>query len=134
MVSLSQLVLHYFFRYSYRHSTPSPTWGSWRVPRVDWTAQLKIVTTLTAQVDAQKAVVDIRDTALGVANAKVDVADVAQDAAQAALVLTKATVVTALDERDEMMAAYQDEDRYLESLKSDLEFHTQRLRDTKHYF
>jgi len=118
----------------FRHSTPSPTWGSWRVPRVDWAAQLKIVTTLTAQVDTQKAVVDKRDAALGVANAKVDVADVAQDAAQAALVLTKATVVAALDERDEMMAAYQDEDRYLESLKSDLEFHTQRLRDAKHYF
>jgi len=76
-------------------------------------------------------VVAIRDAALGAANATVDAVYAARDAAQAALDFTLCPVDSACDERDEMMAAYQDEELCLESLQSDLDFHTHRLRDTE---
>jgi len=143
MVSLSQLVLHDFL-YFYRHSLPPPNWGAWRRPVDAWTTQLKTVTTLTAQVEAQKVVVASWDAALGEANTTADAAYAARDAARGArllnlcpddsiLDLTPCPIASACDQRDQVMALYRDEDLSLESLQRELEFQTQRLRDTCPY-
>jgi len=99
---------------------------------------LNIVTTLTAQVDQQKAVVVIQDGVVEASNDKVDVAyatrDVActtRDAAQTVLDQSERAIDTASEERDEMQAALQDEELFLVMLQGDLDFHTQRLRNTE---
>jgi len=64
-------------------------------------------------------------------NVKVDAAYAARDVAQAVLDQTERAVDTAAAERDEMQAALQDEEIYLATLQSDLDLHTQRLRNTE---
>jgi len=121
-----------FFRYSHRHSTPPPNWGTWRESRVDtWAAQLKIITTPTVQVDQQKTVVELQDAVVETNNDKVDAAYEARDEAQAVLEQADAAINAAAAERDQMQAALQDEENYLVTLQSDLALHTQRLRNTE---
>jgi len=120
--------------YLYRVTPLPPGWGTWRESRHDtWAAQLKIITALTAQVDSQKAVVEVRDAAVALTQTNIDAAHTDRDAKQVALDLAHDTVDRAYEERGEMLAALEDEELYLTSLQSDLAFHTQRLRDTEPY-
>jgi len=64
-------------------------------------------------------------------NVKVDAAYAARDAAQAVLDQAERAIDTASTERDEMQAALQDEEVLLAMLQSDLDLHTQRLRNTE---
>jgi len=79
----------------------------------------------------QDAVVEASNDKVDVAYATRDVACATRDAAQAVLDQTEHAIDTASDERDEMQAALQDEELFLAVLQSDLDFHTQRLRNTE---
>jgi len=118
------------FPYSNRITPAAPKWDTWREPRLNtWAAQLKIITSFTAQVDQQKAVVEVRDAAVKSTNIKVDAAYTVRDATQAVLDLALRNVDLAYEEQGEMLATHQNEELYLSFLQSYLHFHTQPLRD-----